>query len=59
MPDYSKLSEIAIDLCDEIKILNWRENLYHCHNTDDFFINSTMSDIIDKHFPFRNYHKSY
>ena len=29
--DYSKLSEI--DLCDEIKMLDWREILSHCHNT--------------------------
>ena len=51
--DYSKLSEI--DLCDEIKMLYWREILSHGHNTDDLFVNfySTISDIIDKYIPFQ------
>ncbi len=51
--DYSKLNEIA--LCDEIKILDWKEILSHCHNSDDLFntFHSTISGIIDKHIPLR------
>ena len=51
--DYSKLNEIA--LCDEIRILDWKEILSHCHNSDDLFntFHSTISGIIDKHIHLR------